>query len=69
MCIVEESRSRAHSQVGLDAHGITNVNRVYWNLATPALYEESIRRYEGIMSHLGPLIVRTGQHTGRSPQR
>jgi phosphoenolpyruvate carboxykinase (ATP) len=53
--------------VGLDAHGISNLNRVYWNLGTPALYEEAIRRHEGIVAHLGPLVVRTGQHTGRSP--
>jgi len=56
-----------HSPVGLDAHGISNVRNIYWNLSTPALYEESIRRHEGVMSHLGPLVVRTGQHTGRSP--
>jgi phosphoenolpyruvate carboxykinase (ATP) len=59
--------SGPYSQVGLDTQGITNVNHIYWNLATPTLYEEAIRRHEGIMSHLGPLVVRTGQHTGRSP--
>ena len=46
-----------HSNVGLDAHGIINANRVYWNLSTPALYEESVRRHEGVVSHLGPLVV------------
>jgi phosphoenolpyruvate carboxykinase (ATP) len=40
---------------------------VYWNLPTPALYEEALKRNEGIMAHLGPLVVRTGQFTGRSP--
>ncbi len=48
--------------------GLQNLGRVYWNLPTPALYEESIRRYEGMLSHLGPLVVRTGQHTGRLPK-
>jgi phosphoenolpyruvate carboxykinase (ATP) len=38
-----------------------------WNLPTPALYEEALKRNEGIMAHLGPLVVRTGQFTGRSP--
>jgi phosphoenolpyruvate carboxykinase (ATP) len=38
-----------------------------WNLPTPALYEEALKRSEGIMAHLGPLVVRTGQFTGRSP--
>jgi phosphoenolpyruvate carboxykinase (ATP) len=55
------------SKYGLDNHGITNVNDVYWNLATPALYEEAVRRREGLVAHLGPLVVRTGHHTGRSP--
>ena len=31
------------------------------------LYEEAIRRREGQMAHLGPLVVRTGEHTGRAP--
>src|SRR5512135_860022 len=52
---------------GLDAHGIANVGAVYWNLSTPALYEEAVRRREGRIAHLGPLVVRTGTHTGRSP--
>ena len=56
-----------HSKVGLGTLGITNVHDIYWNLPTPALYEEAIRRREGIVSHLGPLVVRTGHHTGRSP--
>jgi len=56
-----------HSQVALDAHGITNTNQIFWNLCTPALYEQAIHRHEGVMAHLGPLAVRTGQHTGRSP--
>jgi phosphoenolpyruvate carboxykinase (ATP) len=55
------------SRYGLDNHGIVNVNDIYWNLSTPALYEEAVRRREGLVAHLGPLIVRTGHHTGRSP--
>lgn len=51
----------------LEHHGIENVNTVYWNLPTPLLYEEAIRRHEGRLAHLGPLVVRTGQHTGRAP--
>jgi len=53
---------------GLEVHGIRNVARIYWHLPTPALYEEAIRRREGMLAHLGPLVVRTGQHTGRSPR-
>lgn len=55
------------SNYGLDNHGIINVNDVYWNLPTSALYEEAVRRREGLIGHLGPLVVRTGHHTGRSP--
>jgi len=53
---------------GLEKHGIVNPGNIYWNLTTAALYEEAIRRREGLLSHLGPLVVRTGQHTGRSPR-
>lgn len=47
--------------------GIKNILDVYYNLATSALYERAICRREGMLAHLGPLVVRTGQHTGRSP--
>jgi phosphoenolpyruvate carboxykinase (ATP) len=53
--------------VGIEGHGIQNVNMIYWNLSTPALYEHAIRRGEGLLAHLGPLVVRTGSYTGRSP--
>jgi len=52
---------------GLNYLGIKNVNNVYWNLTTPALYEQIIRRREGVIGHLGPVFVRTGSFTGRSP--
>jgi phosphoenolpyruvate carboxykinase (ATP) len=52
----------------LAALGLSNTGRTYWDLHTPALYEEAVRRYEGMLGHLGPLVVRTGQHTGRLPK-
>ncbi len=57
---------RPRTSFGLENHGIQNVNLVYWNLPTPFLYEQAISRREGRLSHLGPLVVRTGQHTGRA---
>src|SRR5215203_2493349 len=52
---------------GLEEHGIQNVARVYWNMSVPALYEEAVRRREALIGADGPLVCRTGQHTGRSP--
>src|SRR5262245_43715674 len=41
--------------------------RVFWNLSEPVLYEEAVRRGEGVIAAAGPLVCKTGQHTGRSP--
>jgi phosphoenolpyruvate carboxykinase (ATP) len=55
------------SRVGLDELELMNANTVYWNLSTGALYEAVVRRREGMIAHLGPLVVNTGRYTGRSP--
>lgn len=47
--------------------GLTNLPEIHHNLTTPALYEQAICRGEAEIAHLGPLVVRTGQYTGRSP--
>jgi phosphoenolpyruvate carboxykinase (ATP) len=51
----------------LEHIGIKNIREVFYNYGTPALYEQVVRRREGLLAHLGPLVVRTGYHTGRSP--
>ena len=51
---------------GLEREGITT-DRVHWNLSPAALYEEAVRRHEGLIAAEGPLSCRTGMHTGRSP--
>jgi phosphoenolpyruvate carboxykinase (ATP) len=56
------------SRYGLENHGIRNAGTVYWNLTTPMLYEQVTQRHEGVIGHLGPLIVHTGDYTGRSPK-
>jgi phosphoenolpyruvate carboxykinase (ATP) len=38
------------------------------NLPVAELYEDAIRRGEGLVAADGPLVVRTGKHTGRSPE-
>ena len=38
------------------------------NLSVAELYEDAIRHGEGLIAADGPLVVRTGKHTGRSPQ-
>jgi phosphoenolpyruvate carboxykinase (ATP) len=52
--------------LGLEREGI-ETTAVKWNLSPAALYEEAIRREEGLLAAHGPLACRTGQHTGRSP--
>ncbi len=56
------------SRFGVTEQGLRGAATVYWNLPTPMLYEHVVRRREGAIAHLGPLVVRTGDHTGRSPR-
>jgi phosphoenolpyruvate carboxykinase (ATP) len=53
---------------GLADQGILTPAEIHWNLRTPQLVEEAIRRGEGLLAKDGPLVVRTGKHTGRSAQ-
>ena len=62
-----QAHGTAHFPAELGELGISNASTVWWNLSPPALYEQVARRNEGLIPHLGPLVVRTGQHTGCSP--
>ena len=42
--------------------------RIIANRSTAELVEDAIRRGEGVIAADGPLVVRTGKHTGRSPE-
>jgi len=66
--VVQANERQAHSPISLESQGFTRLGNVYWNLSTPALYEHAIRNREAMIAHLGPMAVRTGSHTGRSPQ-
>jgi len=51
---------------GLANQGIDTPAELHWNLLTPALVEQAVKRGEGMLARSGPLVVETGSHTGRS---
>ena len=53
------------SRHGLEAHGIHRARHVRWNLSEPALYERALAEGDAVLA-AGPIVVRTGAHTGRS---
>src|SRR5262249_32374047 len=63
MSTSHDGRARAF---GLENQGFRNLKAVHWNLSAPALYEAAVARGEGNVAKHGPLVVLTGQHTGRS---
>ena len=54
------------SEFKLANHGLTSLDRVYWNLPTPALIEEAIFRGEVHLVRGGALVVNTGKWTARA---
>jgi phosphoenolpyruvate carboxykinase (ATP) len=46
---------------------LPSATRASANLSAAALYEEAVRRGEGVIAAEGPLVCRTVPHTGRSP--
>ncbi|MDA1093779.1 MAG: phosphoenolpyruvate carboxykinase [Acidobacteria bacterium] len=52
---------------GLEVLGVETSMPVHFNLSAAPLYEHAIRRQEGVLAQEGPLVCRTGAHTGRSP--
>jgi phosphoenolpyruvate carboxykinase (ATP) len=53
----------------LAEHGIDGVRgRVYWHPTVSQLYSHALRRGEALLAEDGPLVVDTGEHTGRSPK-
>ena len=57
----------AQSRHDLSTCGIRYPRRVFWNLSTAALTQEAVFRGEAALAHGGPIVVRTGEFTGRSP--
>ena len=50
------------------AHAPIRARMIRTNLSTAELYEDAIRDGDGVIAANGPLVVRTGKHTGRSPK-
>lgn len=50
----------------LKNHGLMDLDKVFWNLPTPALYEEAVFRGEGHIMQGGPFLVNTGKWTARA---
>jgi phosphoenolpyruvate carboxykinase (ATP) len=50
----------------LDQQGIQVKAALHWNLGTAPLVERAIANGEGMLAAEGPLVVKTGAHTGRS---
>ncbi|HET9428068.1 MAG TPA: phosphoenolpyruvate carboxykinase [Allosphingosinicella sp.] len=50
----------------LSYQGIDTPAELHWNLGTPALIEHAVSNDEGVLAKDGPLVVKTGKHTGRS---
>ena len=51
----------------LSAIGVPTTARIQWNLSVPQLYEAALARGEASLAAEGPLVARTGSHTGRAP--
>ncbi len=57
---------QAKSSITLVDQGISTHATQYWNLGTAPLVEAALANGEGILAKDGPLVVKTGKHTGRS---
>ena len=53
---------------GLETQSIATSAEILWNLTTAPLVDHAVRRGEGLLAKDGPLVVKTGKHTGRSAQ-
>jgi phosphoenolpyruvate carboxykinase (ATP) len=56
-------------QEGLAEHGIPSVRgRIHWHPTTSQLYTQALAQGDAALAEGGPLVVDTGEHTGRSPK-
>lgn len=63
---MESNLTSATLSYPLDRQGIETNATIFANLGTAPLVEHAVRNGEGLLAKDGPLVVRTGKHTGRS---
>ncbi len=63
---MESNLTSATLSYPLDRQGIGTNATIFANLGTAPLVEHAVRNGEGLLAKDGPLVVRTGKHTGRS---
>ncbi len=67
--MTQSSAHTAATDATRRADGHASIGRIVRaNLSTAELYEDAVRAGEGVIAAEGPLVVRTGKHTGRSPK-
>ena len=62
------NHGRKNTNYELSNYGITAPNAVYWNLTREELYGEVEKRGEGVAKQGEPMLVDTGENTGRRPK-
>ncbi len=63
---MESNLTSATLSYPLDRQGIETNATIFANLGTAPLVEHAVRNGEGMLAKDGPLVVKTGKHTGRS---
>ena len=54
---------------GLELINLHQIKQVFHNLSTLQLMEEAIRRQEGVLAHLGPLVINAAKHQSADDTR
>ncbi len=60
--------TRLEGSASLEEHGIRAGGEIHWNPTVSMLYTHALEREEAVLAEGGPLVVDTGEHTGRSPK-
>ncbi|MFN0197168.1 MAG: phosphoenolpyruvate carboxykinase (ATP) [Planctomycetaceae bacterium] len=58
--------SSSSHRIGFDSLSIPLTGTIHRNLPTPMVIEQIVQRQEGLLAHLGAVVVQTGKFTGRA---